>query len=82
MAPVTTTTEAPTEAAPVEHPAIAQLREIELRVMTGYTLADAIREGSQVTKQAVCSWGDTETACTISAAYLAARARGFIPARK
>lgn len=43
-----------------------------------YRLSDAIREGSQVTKQAVGSWGTGESACALSAAALAAKARGFL----
>jgi len=55
-----------------------ELGEIELGVVTqGYTLADAIREGTRVTKQAY-NWGDGENACTLSAAYLAAKARKII----
>lgn len=55
-----------------------ELGEIEMDVLSqGYTLADAIREGSQVTEQAH-AWGTGATACALSAAYLAARARGFI----
>ncbi len=53
------------------------LGEIEMGVVTqGYTLADAIREGSRVTTQKF-GWGDGNTACAWSAAYLAARARGI-----
>lgn len=53
-----------------------ELALIEENVVTNYTLADAIREGSQVTEQAY-NWGNGETACALSAAYLAARARGY-----
>ena len=42
-----------------------------------YRLSDAIREGSQVTTQAV-GWGNTEQACALSAAGIAMRARGII----
>lgn len=80
MAPLTTTTTATpdTDVAPItEHPAIAQLRAIELEVITGYTLADAIREGSSVTSQKIGGWVDTNSSCAIGAAYLAARARGY-----
>lgn len=55
----------------------ADLGEIELNVLTGYTLADAIREGSTVSDQAY-TWGDGETACALSAAVIAAKARGFM----
>ncbi len=54
----------------------SELGEIELRTME-YTLADAIREGSSVTTQAY-NWGNGETACALSAAAIAARARGFV----
>lgn len=45
-----------------------------------FTLADAIRLGSRVTDQKIGSWYDDDgsTACALSAAYIAARARGFI----
>ena len=52
------------------------LGEIELNTME-YSLADAIREGCSVTTQAY-NWGDGETACAMSAAVIAARARGFM----
>ena len=42
-----------------------------------YRLSDAIREGSAVTKQAV-GWGDGESACALSAAALALKARGYL----
>lgn len=50
---------------------------IEMDVLTSYTLSDAIREGATVTEQAH-GWGDGNTACALSGAYIAARARGFI----
>ena len=53
------------------------LNDIELEVTTNYTLADAIREGSTVTTQ-IYNWGDGETACALSAAVMAAKARGYI----
>ncbi len=53
------------------------LGEIEMDVLTSYTLADAIREGCSVSKQAL-GWGDGETMCALSAAATAAKARGFI----
>lgn len=55
----------------------AVIDEIGMDVATSYTLADAIREGSQFTTQAY-NWGDGETACAMSAAVLAARARGYL----
>lgn len=50
---------------------------IEMQVMTNYTLADAIREGSMVTEQAD-GWGCGTEACALHAAVIAARARNFI----
>lgn len=55
----------------------AMLAEIDMRVRTGYTLADAMREGSTVSEQTV-GWGDGETACALTAATIAAKARGYI----
>lgn len=52
------------------------LGEIELSTMQ-YTLADAIREGSEGTTQ-VRNWGDgQETACALTAAVIAAEKRGY-----
>ena len=57
----------------------ALLGDIEMKVVTeGYTLADAIREGSSVTEQAVGAWGDGETACALTAAKVALKARGLL----
>jgi hypothetical protein len=55
----------------------AELGEIEMDVLTSYTLADAIREGSTVTTQAY-NWGDGETACALTATVVAAKARGYV----
>lgn len=52
------------------------LGEIELRTME-YTLADAIREGSTVSNQAF-DWGTGDTACALTAAVIAAKARGYV----
>lgn len=52
-----------------------ELGEIELRTME-YTLADAIREGSTVSNQAY-DWGTGDTACALTAAVIAAKARGY-----
>lgn len=64
------------------HPAITRLREelgaIELDVLTSYTLADAIREGSSVTGQKTGGWVEGNLACALGAGYLAAKARGYI----
>lgn len=54
------------------------LGEIELGVITeGYTLADAIREGSQVSSQAY-NWGNGDSACALTAAFVAAKSRGYV----
>lgn len=55
-----------------------ELSAIELKVTTGYTLADAIREGASVSRQAHGAFVTADTSCTLTAAYVAARARGFI----
>lgn len=59
----------------IEH-LMNDLAEIEEKVVTGYTLADAMREGSSVTTQEH-GWGNGDTACALSAANIAARARGY-----
>lgn len=51
--------------------------EIGMSVYTGYTLADAIREGSTVSTQSY-NWGNGETACALTAAVIAASARGYV----
>lgn len=51
--------------------------EIGMSVYTGYTLADAIREGSTVSTQEY-GWGDGATACAFTAAVIAAKARGYV----
>lgn len=55
----------------------AVIDEIGLDVATSYTLADAIREGSSVTTKE-CGWGTGETACALTAATIAAKARGYV----
>lgn len=55
-----------------------ELATLELEVLTeGYTLADAIREGSKYTKQATGKYIDSEQneVCALSAAALAVQAR-------
>ena len=52
--------------------------EIELGVHTRFTLADAIRDGVQVSDQAY-DWTDEEgNMCAMSAAVVAAKARGYM----
>ena len=53
------------------------LGEIEMDVLTEFTLADAIREGSKVSKQA-SGWGNGDTACAMHAAVASAMARGYM----
>lgn len=54
------------------------LGEVELGVLSSYTLADAIREGSQVTEHEQAGWGDGFKACALTTAVVSARARGFV----
>jgi hypothetical protein len=55
-----------------------ELGSIELDVLTRpYSLVDAIRDGIKVTKKAR-GWGDGESACTLTAASIAAKSRGLI----
>ena len=56
----------------------ADLASIELNVLGNYTLADAIREGSLVSQHNQCGWGDGESACAMTAAVIAARARKYL----
>ena len=56
----------------------AMLSGIEEEVTTSYTLADAIREGSKVSEQAVGTWGEGEKQCAMHAAVTAAAARGYL----
>lgn len=64
------------------HPAIdtlrAELALIEERVVTGYTLADAIREGCKVTDQATGAYRTGDNVCALSAGLIAAKARGYV----
>lgn len=61
-------------------PALTALEQdlltIEEKVVTGYTLADAMREGSSVSDQAY-GWGSGLNACALSAAAIAGTARGY-----
>lgn len=54
------------------------INAIELDVLANYRLSDAIREGAQFTKQ-TAGWGDgMETACAMTSAFTAAKARGYL----
>lgn len=55
-----------------------ELGEIELKVTTGYTLADAIREGAGVTNKLSGSFIRNGESCALGAAWIAAKARGFL----
>jgi hypothetical protein len=55
----------------------ATIDEIGMSVYTGYTLADAIREGSSVSKQER-GWGNGLTACALTAAVIGAKSRGYV----
>ncbi len=54
-----------------------ELGSIEMDVLTGFTLADAIRQGSTVSAQAY-AWGDGTTACALTAAVIGAKANGYL----
>lgn len=56
----------------------AEINKIGMSVLTGYTLADAIREGSSVTEHEVGGWGNGARACALTAAVISAKARGYI----
>jgi hypothetical protein len=62
--------------------AVQKIRETAVETSAAYTLADAMREGSQVTDQAVGTWtrrkpGDVGEACALAACMTAVRARGL-----
>lgn len=50
---------------------------IGLDVLTSYTLADAIRDGSKVSEQER-GWGNGLTACALTAAVIGAKSRGYV----
>lgn len=62
------------------HPAVDELlrREIDEigAKVSKFSLADAIRLGSSVTEQAY-TWGDAHSACALSAAAIACKAKGL-----
>ena len=66
------------EFAPATEALRAELAEIEEKVVTGFTLADAMREGSSVTDQARNTYGYGHQACAMSAAAISAKARGYL----
>lgn len=56
----------------------SELGEIELGVIGHYTLADAIREGSKVSKHNQAGWGTGDTACALTAAVISAKSRDYL----
>lgn len=50
--------------------------EVDMLENMQYSLADAILEGSKHTSKAT-GWGAGESMCALSAAYTAAKARGY-----
>lgn len=57
---------------------LSEMDDIEMEVLTSYTLADAIREGSTVSDQAKHGWGDGDQQCAMHAAVTAALARHYL----
>lgn len=56
----------------------AELALIEEKVVTGYSLADAIREGAGVSGQKIGGWIEDGESCALGAAWIAAKARGYV----
>jgi hypothetical protein len=55
-----------------------ELGEAELNVIAKFTLADAIRNGCEGTKQSV-GWGDGEaTGCALTTAVIGAKRAGYL----
>lgn len=50
----------------------------ELKRSTTFRVSDAIRDGSSVVGQAFGSFADGNTVCALSAAYVSAKARGYV----
>lgn len=58
---------------------VAEIDAIGDKVIKNYSLADALREGSGLVSQVRAAWGDgIETGCALTAAKVAAKARGII----
>lgn len=55
-----------------------ELGEIELKVATSYTLADAIREGCSVTDKLEGGFIHSGQSCALGAAWIAGKARGYV----
>lgn len=66
----------------IPHPSVdlikQDLAEIELDVLSNFTLADAIREGSKHTNQLHYTFVHDNGLCALSAAYMSAQARGYM----
>lgn len=55
-----------------------ELGEVELSVIGNFTLADAMREGSKVSKHNQNGWGDGDTACALLSVIISARSRDYV----
>lgn len=55
-----------------------ELSDIETKVLTEYTLADAIREGASVSGKLEGGFIKNGESCTLGAAWIAGKARGFL----
>ena len=63
----------------LDQPTKDLLGETEMDVLTSYTLADALREGSKDIAQARRTWGDGEnSACALTTIVVAAQKRGYL----
>lgn len=56
-----------------------EVNAVGLEVETSFTLADAMRLGAKTTGQKTFGFIDENTSCGLGAAYLAAKAVGYIP---
>jgi len=55
-----------------------ELGELEMQVLTSYTLPQAIRDGATVTEHCSAGWGDGDTACALTNGVIAARSRKYL----
>ena len=55
-----------------------ELGSIETKVLTDYTLADAIREGAGVSGKLEGGFIQSGESCALGAAWIAGKARGFL----
>ncbi|MEI4872730.1 hypothetical protein Q8G47_28805, partial [Klebsiella pneumoniae] len=56
----------------------AELGEIEMDVLTNFTLADAIREGGKVSVENKDGWGNGDSACALHSAVISAKSRDYM----